>query len=646
MAEGKDIKKIERRAKSLLLNKDIPPQKMEIVRSLLNNPSLQDEERYSAVIELIQTCPDKPVKGPLFTSIELTKQKQRSTKPIKATANTPVITPAATNVYIDSIFKKYKKYGIFKKRYLIRSDNKIGFWFKKRLIPTKKLLKILADISRSKDTAFTLVDEVLASMLQDETFNDIAAFNYLSKLKTQIGAIILSRYSFDTIKWLEREDFERELREFTVGFLSYFMLSIETKEHVIHVFENAISNIEGYRKAIINERDSDKTKTEKEKFNLEAEKKKYAAVLAIRTFFLSQQSGECAISYHLEHKYGIPSLPWLLIAIHEALIFQREVKIDEIAAYYKTSPITVKDDSYFYDAVSLKKFGKDDESIRKKKIELIKEDLGHFEEIYLFLKTEISGENLLLRCFDDQWRIVDKRRGDSSEIFKTDFIGFIDGLVNYFKTFFLHVLDGSIIFFETNTREPIEGRMFDGSFFEREIREFDEISKEFYYFRMNNPNMIISYDELQKIFKGQIKSMIHVGTLLRKIGSAFHRFARTLHEVIDGHKCWVRRGRPISEISTMRVPLDKNSRTFELKEGLRALPYHDCRFKALYDATPLVKSFSGQWVLHPDFTEGLMISITAFCYQMAYECGDEEIFTALEERKKILKTLRELTEQP
>ncbi len=646
MAEGKDIKKIERRAKALLLSKDIPPEKMEIVRTLLNNKSLLDEERYSAVIELIHTCPDKPVKGPLFTSIELNEKKKEAQRAFKTPEVPSVVVPAFTAAYLDDIVKTYKKYALFKKRYLTRSGNKIGFWFKKRLIPTKKLLKILGEIAHFKDTTCMFIDNVLASMLHDETFTDIAAFNYLSKLTTHIGSLTLSRYSFDTVKWMEREDFERELKDFTSGFISYFILPAETKEHIIHVFENSLSNMEGYHKAVINERDSDKTKKEKEKLNLEAEKKKYAAVLAIRTFFLSQQNGECALSYQLERKYGIPSLPWLLIALHEALVFQREVKMEEIAAYYKTSAITVKEDSYYYDAAALKKFRKDDESLRKNKIESIKEELDHFEEIYLFLKTEISGENLLLRCFDDQWRLIDKRRGDSSEVFKTDFIGFIDGLVNYFKTFFLHVLDGSIIFFETDAKETIEGRIFDASFFEREIHEFDDIMQEFYSFRMNNPNMIISYEELQKIFKGQIKSMISVATLLKKIGSVFQRFARTLHDVIDGYKNWVRRGRPASDISAKRIPLDQSTRDSELREGLRALPYYDCRFKALHDSTPLVKSFSGHAIINPDFNEGLIVSITAFCYQIAYECGNDEILADLEERKKILKTLRELAEQP
>jgi hypothetical protein len=646
MPEEKDIKKIERRAKSLLLSKDIPPEKMEIVRTLMNNKSLSDEERFSAMIELIQTCPDKPVKGPLLTSIELKESKKGSRKTPMAHESPPAITPSLTSAYIDDIHKNYKKYGIFKKRYLIRSGNKIGFWFKKRLIPTKKILKIFSDINSFKDNTFSLLTEVLESMLLDKHFNDIASFNYLSKLKTQIGTITLPRYSYDTIRWMEREDFERELKEFSAGYLAYFLLPVETKEHIIRVFETSLANMDGFRKAVINERDSDKTKREKEKFNLEAEKKKYSAILGIRTFFPSEQNSECALSYRLKSEYGVPSLPWLLLAAHEALVLHRELKFNELIAFYKSAPITVKDDSYFYDTEALKKYGKDDESLRKSKIESIKEELGHFEEIYLLLKMELSGENLLLKSHDDQWRIIDKRRGDSSEVFKTDFIAFIDGLVNYFKNFFLHVLDGSILFFETNAKEAIEGRIFDASFFEWEIREFDEISKEFYYFRTNNPNMIIPYDELQKIFKGQIKSMISVGMLLKKIGGVFYHFAKALHEVIDGHKNWARRGKPSSDVSSMRVPLDKASRDSELKQGLRTLPFHDCRFKAFHEPTPLSKSYAGQCIINQDFNDGLLMTITAFCYQVAYECGNDEILADIEERKKILKTLRELSDKP
>ncbi|MCX7678968.1 MAG: hypothetical protein N2316_07090 [Spirochaetes bacterium] len=642
MSEGKDIRKIERRAKSLLLSKDIPPEKMEIVRTLLNNKALNDEERYRAIVELIHTCPDKPVKGPLLTSIELLQKKKE--KQHDSTVESVSITPTFSSIHINEIYDKYKKYGIFKKRYLIRSGNKLGFWFKKRLIPTKKLLKILSELNSFKDHITSIVHDVLEHMLQDDSFNEIQAFNFLAAIRTHIPHITLARYSFDTIKWMEREDFEREVKEFTIGFLSYYLLPTETKEYIIHTFEKAITTMDGYRKAVINERDTERIKITKEKQNLESEKKKYAAILAIRTFFISQQNSECALAYHLEQKYRIPSLPWLIVSLHEALILQRNTTLEEIISYYKAKPISVKDSSYQYDIAELKKYGKDDESLRMKKIESLKEELQSFEEKYLFLKMEYGGENLLLRCFDEQWRLIDKRRGDSSEVYKVDFLIFLDGVVNYFKNFYLKILSGDIIFFESDSKETIEGRIFDSSYFEREIRDFDEIAKEFYFFRSNNPNMAITYDELQKILKGQIKSMNSVGVLLKKIGGIFYRFAKGLHEVITGHKKWLHYSHKAIEMSILRVPLDNNARELELKDGLRAIPYNDCRFKALHDITPLSKSYAGYPIINKDLNEGLLILITAFCYQIAYECGSDEIIADLEERKKILKTLRELAE--
>jgi len=50
-----DIKKLERRAKAMLLDKDIPPAKQDVVRSLLNNSEIAPWERYGAIISLIQT---------------------------------------------------------------------------------------------------------------------------------------------------------------------------------------------------------------------------------------------------------------------------------------------------------------------------------------------------------------------------------------------------------------------------------------------------------------------------------------------------------------------------------------------------------------------------------------------------------------
>ena len=59
MSSQEEIKKIERRARALLTSKEIPPHKQEVVRTLMNNRQLKPGEKYRAIIELVQSCPDK-----------------------------------------------------------------------------------------------------------------------------------------------------------------------------------------------------------------------------------------------------------------------------------------------------------------------------------------------------------------------------------------------------------------------------------------------------------------------------------------------------------------------------------------------------------------------------------------------------------
>ena len=56
---AQEQKRLERKAKLFLMDKDIPPAKLEVVRSLMNNDSLENEEKYNVIIDLIKNCPDK-----------------------------------------------------------------------------------------------------------------------------------------------------------------------------------------------------------------------------------------------------------------------------------------------------------------------------------------------------------------------------------------------------------------------------------------------------------------------------------------------------------------------------------------------------------------------------------------------------------
>lgn len=628
-----------------MLGKDIPPAKMDLVRSLMQNRSILPDEKYRAIIELIQSCPDKPVEGPRVTSIEIRENKKK--KPAADTEGDikiipPPIGPSTSGVYIDDLFKKYRKLKIFRKRYLAHSGNRLGVWFKKRLIPTKRLLSLMREIAPIQEKVFATLNQLLIELLKDSAFDDPSSFNYLSMMPRYFGTVPLSRYEFDAVKWMERKDFEEEMKDYTKGFLSYHLLTAGIKENLLQIVENKLRGMEGFNKAVINEKDGDKARGEKEKRNLAAEKKVFDYMLGLRSFLTGGTAQESPLSRRLESRCGIKSLGALLHVMNEALVFHRELSVEDIASYYRAAPPVVSDETYNYNEDVLKKFGKDDESRKNRKIEVLKEDLGFFEDIYIFLKFEISGENLLMKCFDDQWRLVDKRRGDSAEVFKSDFFSFTDGLINYFNNSLAHCIDGTVLSLGEGGGEPFEGRIFTESFFERELKALESIVQEIYYLRTNNPNLVVPYDELQRIFKGQIKSMNNIGALLRRTGGVFYQLGRSVHRVIQDHRKWSRMGKPLDRIAALRTPFDHGDRETLNETPGRPLPFSDCRVMSLGSKFPLARTLAGMPVINADFNDGILIIIVAFCYQLAYECGDENIQGDLENRKNILSALRDL----
>jgi len=133
MPDKKEIKKLERRAKFLLVSKEILPEKMKIVRSLLNSGSLEQEEKFTAVIDLLLHCEDKKepsqLKKPLMKKVQV--EDLLSDRAVFFSG------PTETSLYIDEIHKKYRRFGFFKKRRLAYKNNRIGLGFRKRLVPSK-----------------------------------------------------------------------------------------------------------------------------------------------------------------------------------------------------------------------------------------------------------------------------------------------------------------------------------------------------------------------------------------------------------------------------------------------------------------------------------------------------------------------------
>jgi len=645
MAQENEEKKIERKAKAMLLSKEIPPSKMDIVRSLMKNDSLLPEEKYRAVIELIQSCRDKPRSTPRSTNIEVrTPQRKPKKPPAAAPAEPPqpVFEPSTSGVYIDDINRKYKKLKFFKKRYLIHSDNRFGFGFRKRLIPTKRFMKCMQEIVKFQEELLSKYPDILIDILKDENINDATNFNYLTAMKNVLSGVPLSKYTMDIIKWMDRKDFDVGFRDFVQYFFSFYLLDAETKEQIILLVEQKLRDHNDFRKDIINEKDAPQTKNEKEKRNLTREKAIFNYIYTLRSFLSAGQESDNAVSKFLNANYGIGSFPRLLMIVLEALVFHRELSFDDVKSYYRISPPAVSSDRWNYSLDILKKYGKDEESRKRKKIQHLKQSLQPYEDLYTFMKYELKGRNILEKNFEDHWRLIDKKRQDPADIYEDDFFTFIDGCVHYFAHCYMHILDGSLITFLDKNREPVEAHIFTPQYFEKEKDALEDILSEIYHFRSNNPNMVISLQEAQKVLKGLIKTMSHVEGFFKRIGSLFYRFGEEMNRVYGLHRKWVQAGSPLQNNTLLRVPFNGSIHdSGDESEGV-PIPLSDCSIKEFQVTSPLLKTLAGMPILTPDLNDGLIISIIAFCYQLSFECQDESLIHDLQERKNILIQIKEL----
>ncbi len=636
-----NAKKIERKAKSLLLDKDIPASKMEIVRSLMQNSSLVAEEKYRAIIELIQSCPDKPRSTPRPSNIEVRGRLKRQAPPVQKPE--PVALPAGAGTHLSEIIGKYKKLRLFKKRYLINSDNRFGISFRKRLVPAKRFFDAVEVIGNHQEALLENYSAILIEILKDDSIEDPMLFNHLTAIKPLFTSFPLEKYSLGTVKWMDRRDFEIELRDYVRLFFSIRFLDAEIKEQMLALVDQKLRAIEGFNKSIINEKDSSLTKAEKEKQNLNRDRKAFDYLLIMRSFISAGPETDNALSRVFSSKFGIPSLSSFLIILLEALVFQCEMTIDDIKDYFRISPPAPNSERWNYSIDILRQFGKDPESRKKRRIMDLRKRLEQYEDIYIFLKFETNGRNILEKCFDEQWRIVDKKRQDSSAVYEEDFFSFIDGCVHYFNNAWMPLLDGSIITFEESNGRTVEGRLFSKNYFERDRQTLDDILAEIYYFRTNNPNMVISLQEARRVLKGSIKTLAHIEVFLKRIGGLFFAVGTELHRIYDLHRIWARLGNSLSDSKLIRIPLTDRGSLDDKETNGHPIPFYDCRIKSFQEPSPLMKTLAGSGIINADFNEGVIVNIIAFCYQLAYQCQDDSLSRDLDTRKSIIAEIKDLT---
>ena len=296
MPSENDIKKLERRARSLLLNKDIPSGKMELVRSLMKNEDLLPDERYRTIINLVQSCPDKKV--------ELDPVPKKKEKAATGTASggrrrksgDVAAGPTETAFYFDYLWGKYKHLKLFKRRYLVHRDNRLGIGFRKRLIPTKKMLKLLRDLAEFQEQIMTRLSPILMEMLRDEDMKSPVAFNYLRRFRSWIMDQPLVKHNYEAVKWMERPHFEREFRKYCINFFAFQKLEPEIREDILLTVENKLRLLEDLKKEDLLSSDSDSSRSGKERRNLNREKKIYDYMFLMRSFLHGDITDENSVA--------------------------------------------------------------------------------------------------------------------------------------------------------------------------------------------------------------------------------------------------------------------------------------------------------------------------------------------------------------
>jgi hypothetical protein len=644
-------KRLERQARSLILTREISPDDRDRINFLMRDQAISHEERYTSIIRILKRAPEKEI-----TEIQDDNEKPdtpvkkrnaglKKSASVKSDRTLPEILsgmrkypdingPTETKLYINDIYIKYRKYRLFRKRYLARRNNRLGIGFSKRLIPTKKFLILMGESRTFQETILSRLPQILEAILKDETIETPLEFNYLRELRRWMIVSPFSTVPYDRIRWMEQWDFERELKMYTVYYNSFLRLESEHREMVLAMAEKFLRMESDLLKEEILEGDDRATVVMKENENYRKEKFIFEYLGAMRSFLALHGEADSLLASFLKKKYNIPMLEELLNMTLEALVFQRPFTGTELREYFGIKPVSVSNELWDLNITKLKLYGKDPESKRRKLAVKLKKELFWYETVYQLVRLDENGRNLLVSSADEQWKRVDRLNRDGKEYMKNNIVIFLEGIINYFRNLVVPLIDGRPLSLDVNGK-TVEAPVFSRDFFSEELREIEVLASDIYAFRNLNPTLKISEEEMRKILARKISSMDHVGNIIFKTGSLFYSTARKLHEVFCNHikaqdGCDMRSG-PL-------VPDDINTET--------VIPYSSCVFKGFDPPTLLVKRISGRKIINENMKSGIIIFIMAYCYQTALLCGYPQIQNDLAKRESIRKQIQELQGEP
>lgn len=627
-------RRLERLAKNMIVSRDIPPAKMEAVKALLDNPVLDSREKFTTIIELIRPCPDKrPVQvsdsPPLRVQNSNKSRPQQIKKPQVSQYQTttpayPVQLPGSD--YVDAIFTARKAHGLFQKRRLIHAHNLIGFWFRKRLVPSQKFFRVFDKISFYQELILLRLPDILQSIVEDPQIEDPTAYNYLKLLGKWLMNVPFVKLGYERARWLDIPAFEAELKTYCTNYLLFERIDTIRKEQILSLVEDKLRQSDELKKIPAMNAEAE---------NLKKEKKIHEYLMTLRSFMPTPGASHGIVDTWLKTYCEVDSLGDFLTYAVEALVFRRSVGAIEIYGAWNLHTLNVSPVTWNCGDDILKKAGKDEISLRFRRIEALKNSLEPYDQILDMINIKVDGRPLLEKAFEEHWHIISKRRSDYADYYKNNFFYFLDECFDYFIHAYVPFIDGSPFLFMTPERKIVEASVFSAGYFEARLSALYDLQGQLLEYRTLNPNQLISYDEVRRIMSGRLSTMVHIKVFVEHIGAIFYAFACDLFAVYRSHFRWLHSVQAGGDTAVARTALVSGAIDLSESDSGTPLPFHDSLIARSENMTPILRTFVGKRVMSDSIQTGIFKLVTAFCYQMAAECMHPALENELEKRREI-----------
>ena len=629
--------KFEARARMLAAERIIPPDKMKLIEAILQNRGLDPEEKYRTVLNLVKTCPMRHVPLPDRKSNEYPSRPHF----VPDSMHDEIESMDSTE-YINILFRKYRRVKLFRKRFLIHKDTRLGVGIRKRLVPTSKLLHVMNDISEFQNALTSRLNEVSMSLLDDKNIDDPTIFNYLRLIRSWLMITPFARLDYRVVKWMERAGFEREIGSYIKQFYSFLKIDTELRESIILQVENTLRQTSDLKKEEAAVDEDDVSRRKRQKRNLEREQEIYDIILHLRSFLPVNENEDTLLGRMLNERYGIESFSFLMKALIECLVIQKIITAGDMRAYMRVLTPTVHSDSWDYSKEYLKKIGKDPESRKEREIEKLKNELIPFERLNEFLNYGGGPDLFLNTAVTSQWRLIDKNRYDAADMRERNFIVYIESLLQYFRNTLLLFIDGSNLVLKSPERREWDSPIFAEQCFRNRVDRFYALEKTINNFRTSYPTLVLSSGDVKKIMRGIIKSMDHAEHLIHSIGEYFYDLAADLQHFYESHLFWESHGGNNSEDYRMHLTIGMLPDPEYNTETGRPIPFFDCIVDSFQVNTVLNGILKGRRILETQPEGGIFVDLIAFCFQLAAICHSENLHMDFERRKEIISRLRYL----